>query len=211
MKTFKTTKIQAKLNNKLTQISGTLNGYLYSTSANGQAMQLPMLPLKTADSWEFETVYTYNGGGNYPTVIAPSTQSYGLVMVIINGAFYVSLSSDGTNTDICSETTGITVTTGTTYYIKFGFNGSQYYFKYNTDGSNNYTAAWVKNSTTKVYSNIPLWLMNWGYTNTTRWSSGQMNLFCTKFYINGSLYFSCVEYPTLMNAFVKNNKYYVMT
>jgi hypothetical protein len=181
-------KYNTTLNQTILQKGGTYTDGMYSTSANGQALQLPVLPLNTANSWEFDIVYTYNGGGAYPCVIAPSTQTYGIVLLVISGAFYTSLGSVSSDTNICSETIGVPVVNGTTYYIKYGFDGEKYYFKYNTDGSDTYTTAWTKTSTVKVYSGVPLWLMNWGYTNATRWSAGTIDMTKFKVYVNDKLY-----------------------
>lgn len=174
------------LNSAITQVGGTYTNGVF-TGASGAHLLLPVLPITTANSWEIQTVYTYNGGGTYPTVIAPSTSGYGIQWIVVNGAYYISLSRNGAESLIVSQTTGISAVAGTPYYFKLGFTGSKYYLSYNTDGSDNYTEAWSYSSTEKVYTEIAHYLMDWG-VGTNRWSAGSINMPKTKIYINDNLY-----------------------
>ena len=174
------------LNSAITQVGGTYTNGVF-TGASGAHLLLPVLPITTANNWEIQTVYTYNGGGTYPTVIAPSTSGYGIQWIVLNGAYYISLSRNGAESLIVSLTTGISAVAGVPYYFKLGFTGTKYYLSYNTDGSDNYTEAWSYSSTEKVYTEVAHYLMDWG-VGSNRWSAGSINMPKTKIYINGDLY-----------------------
>lgn len=170
-----------------TQYGGSLNDKIY-TGGSGYYLDLDyLLPLGTANSWEFQTVYTYDGGGANAcvlgtTTVAPTAPIFGH---IVDDEFMFLLSSDGVSWNLSADKTGITAVMGRTYYFKFGFTGSGYYVDYNTDGSDNYTRAWTLNSSQKIVCTTRSILMNNANGSSVYASYGQMDLSKTLFIING--------------------------
>lgn len=176
------------LNPSFTRVNGTYTDGVF-TGADGAKMMLPVLPLGSANSWEIQIPYTHRGGGQYPTIIAPNTQTYGVVLTTVSNKPTLSLSSSTTTTNIDSGTTlNLTMVAGNKYYFKYGFTGSQYYVDYNTDDSDNYTRLWSINNTTKVIANDPLVLLEWGWHNATRYNTGSIDMKKFKVFINGDVY-----------------------
>ena len=187
------------LNSHLTQSGGTLSSNLIYTGGNGAYLVFDeTFPLATADSWEFQTKYTYKGGGNQGAGIIAFSGGSGndhkapVLIADTSGRLVILLSSNGSTWGLADVTTSnFTFGNNTTYYLKFGFDGSKYYFEYNTDGSENYTEVWSKTSTDKVYCSVPLVMMNSSYSPSSQYSSGDMDLLKTKFIINGVEYLRC--------------------
>lgn len=183
-------KYGTQLNDQIIQTGGTYNPPLY-TSAPNSYLSLPNLDFNNANSFEFQTSFTFGGNNVCPSIISPSTPDYGFQLQVYNNNLEICLSYGGTAETLIIGGTVVlqNLVSGTTYYIKSGYNGSQYYFSYNTNGSDTYTTTWTLNSNRKVYSAVPYILGNWGYNLTSvYYCDFPINMANTKIYINGDLY-----------------------
>jgi hypothetical protein len=190
-------------NVNVTQTGGTLNGSVF-TGASGANLTLPeVAPIKTADTWEFKTKYTYNAGGTNPTIIGYSNgvnfKAPSLITVSNNLKVYLSSALGvGGSWDLQNSiATSLNMVAGTTYYIKFGYDGTKYYVDYNTDGSDIYTNAYSFESSIKAYCSVPFMLMNLSLNQATYYSAGQMDLANTSITINGKTWWTGIT--TLYN------------
>lgn len=167
------------------------------TGANGKYITLPnVAPISTANSWEFKTKYTYNGGGTYPCIIGSSdTNHFNNIHVIIfnQTTLRLYLSSNGTSWDIVEALDStLVMERGKTYYLKIGFTGTQYYIDYSFDGVV-YNNCLTHNSTTKVKSANCLMLMNEGADTSVYYNYGSMDLTQTDLTIDNNIYWKALE------------------
>ena len=164
-----------------------------ATGGAGKLLSLPfVLPLATANSWEFRTKYTPNGGGTegeHP--FGKSGANFGTPVLKINTNRTVALvvSSDGVSWNLVITSTA-TVTNGVPHYFKFGFNSTTgYYIKVGTAGWDGaFTDFCLNPSTTKCVCNSVHLLLNDSYNTTTCASYGSMDLKETSVSINGATY-----------------------
>ena len=185
------------LKNNVTSVGGSFTDNYIFNGASGAYMKLSeTAPLNTADSWEFTTKYTHNGGGTYPCILGTSdtTHYHNLHIIVLSGTLTVYLSGDGSNWNIANSTAStLKMVAGTTYYLKIGFTGTKYYIDYNTDGSDTYTNCFELASTAKVYSSNPLMLMNEGNNTSTYYNNGSMDLSETSLTINGEVWWKGID------------------
>ena len=151
--------------------------------SNQGIIDLELHPLyQNYDTWEYRLEYTHSNtyGASYSILIGHRNDyiAKGLVLLInaSNDNFRVGLVSkagfDSITFDLGAIDLGLAAVNGTTYYIKFGFDGSKYYFEYNTTGwTDTFAEAWSLSTTTKVYNN-PYWYT----TNGTDFYGGRITL-----------------------------------
>ena len=193
---IKTQKIKYELQN-LTQNGGILSSDLvYTTGGTGHSLTAnEILPLSTANNWEFRTKYTYrSGGADFPTIFGyTGGVDYKHPCLIKEGTYIrFYLSSNGTSWNLNTSNSSLAPVDDTTYYLKVGFTGTEYYLDYNTTGWNDtFTRAFILNSTTKVYCSVPVMLMNLSLSDRY-WNAGLMDLKETKFTVDDVVY----EYST---------------
>lgn len=115
------------------------------------------LSLNPADKpWEVKLKFTTSNDVNsaqgiFQTITAYSVNGqYGICFMIFEGKLDLGVSIDGTSWLFDTRGTH-TLSTNTTYWVKFGWTGTEYYVDYSTDGTN-YTRDITENSTTPVYS-----------------------------------------------------------
>lgn len=77
---------------------------------------------------------------------------YGIMFRVVSSHFYLSISTNG-NTWAISQSGTYTVLANTTYYIKFGWNGTEYYVKYSLD-DNTYSTDVSISLSTSTYSSL---------------------------------------------------------
>lgn len=190
-------KVQGKVPDNFTRVGGTLtNDMIYTGAANAYILPDRVFPFNSASTWELQFKYKYAG----KTQENITGDDYKNPTLWINGSkkLEIWLSSNGTSWNIGNAVSGITLSSGVTYWVKFGFDGAKYYIDYNTDGSDNYTRTATFNSSTSVYTGTSLMRIANATANnrlTTRYLTGELYLGEMKLYINGSLYWQ----PTIYN------------
>lgn len=182
--------------------NGSLDGNYNYTGASNSYLLLPnVIQLSTANSWEFQTTYKYNGGGSRPTIIGYYNNVDCKTPAIFydgNAGIRLLASINGSSWDIL--TGGFTPVTNTTYNIKAGFTGSEYYLEYKTENETSWTRLSVQNST-KCYCSEKFILMNLGWNYSNYYSAGTMDLKTTKIIVNGSVVWEAVT-TTSSSGFV---------
>ena len=183
------------LNSDLTRNGGLLVLNNYSATPNSSISASTVLPLSTADSWEFRTVYKQAehktqciiGSVGYSDRQAPQ------IKIGSNNTMAFCVSSNGSSWDISGLTSAsYSFIIGTYYYIKAGFTGNSYYYQCNTSGWDfPFETISEVESTTKCYCTAPFTLMNTGYDSNNLYNTGVMDLSQTKWIINGSDYLVC--------------------
>lgn len=120
--------------------------------------------LGTANSWEIKIKYTYNGGGNFPTIFGSSSSSNNFIPTLYaqNNNLFINLSSTGTNWDIASSfNLGLAMTQDTTYYFKLSYtNTSGYSLFYSTTDFETGTTRLINSTVNNIYCNEPLQFLN---------------------------------------------------
>lgn len=178
--------------NNIKIYNGTLTSDAVFTGAQtGYMMMSDIMPISTADSWEFRTKYTYNGGDNDQKTIFGyvANQNFLTPLCFVNGAnkFYMSVSSTGSSYNIVAAAGDVAISPGQTYYLKIGFSGTEYYVLFNTEGwDSEFTKGFSFASTQKSYIGAPFAFMSRYNTSEGRWwySAGSMDLKETSFIIN---------------------------
>lgn len=121
------------------------------------------------NQWEVRCKFTTPNVSDQQTIFksaisAPENSGrYGCYFDIYQSKFRISASSDGTSWDIVHDQAGTyAVISNTTYYIKFGWNGSQYYLEYSMDGET-FTRDITVSSLSPVYNNLGITVfgLNW--------------------------------------------------
>ncbi len=179
----------------VTQTGGTMtDDFVYTCASNAYLLADRVFPFDIADTWELYFKYKW-AGKNGENITG---DDYKAPCIYISGnKISVWLSSNGSSWDIGSADSGsFTLTSGTTYYFRLGFNGTEYYIDYNLDGSDAYTRIVTKASTSKLYvGSDPIRFAN-AYVNnyglTQRYCTGQLYLQDTKLYVNDELYWQAV-------------------
>jgi len=183
------------LNSNLTQIGGFLFNSNYSTSSNEYIESNSVFPLSTADSWEFQTVYTYSDGNSSEGILGftgSGAADAPVLSILYGDSIFFGVSSDGNSWDISGDSVGYNFTPNTTYYIKAGFTGSAYYCSINASGwSSPFETLIEIISATKCYCSQSSVLMNSGEDTSQWYNTGVMDLSQTKWIINGSDYLVC--------------------
>lgn len=141
--------------NKLYSKSGATDnrGIVQITSSTGyinyQSVALYLTSART--SFEFKMkIKTTNDVSTQQTLI--HARQYGMMCYIENGKFVYLASSNNTNWDILTASTGVgtyTIQPNTEYWLKIGWTGSSYYLQYSTDGTN-YTTDISVSSSVKI-------------------------------------------------------------
>ena len=127
-----------------------------SNFGNYDYLTLPQSLNPANSPWEvkskFTTSYDVNSAqGVFQTITAYSDDGqYGICFMILEGKLDFSISTDGTSWLFDTRGTH-TLSTHTTYWVKFGWTGTEYYVDYSTDGTN-YIRDVTENSTTPVFS-----------------------------------------------------------
>lgn len=137
------------------------------TGGNGKYLKLAgIAPLSTADSWSFETEYTYKGGGSYPIVFGSSNSSYYYTPFIhvSSNTFRVWLSASASSFLVEGGNSGVIADLNTNYKFKLGYDGTDYYLdtKIFSDGRNpiltaNGTIGGDSYGCTASHENLPAW------------------------------------------------------
>ena len=183
------------LNSNLTQIGGFLFNSSYSTSSDEYIESNSALPLSTANSWEFQTVYTFSDENSSESILGFTgfgTADTPVLSVSYGDSIFFGVSSDGNSWDISGDSVSYNFVPNTMYYIKVGFTGSAYYCSINTSGwSSPFETLIEINDTTKCYCSQPFMLMNSGEDTSQWYNPGVMDLSQTKWIINGSDYLVC--------------------
>ena len=191
---------------KMTYTNATMSDdYVMTTTNNSssRAITSDVLPLNTADTWEWRTKFTYTSSGTYGTVIGHNNSDFkGAPYVqIVNGEAGIQTRGLGivipidhlhyvTPPDNYSKAIDV----NTPYYLKFGFSGTEYYLELNTEGWDApFTRYCTYQSTAKCYvvTNTKTEFMN-RYTGSQ--IVGSMDFKETRLYINGDVYW---EYVTV--------------
>ena len=163
-------------------------GYTYGLTLTDTA------PISTANSWEVRTVYTYDGGGTYPTVFGTSGSDFWKTpfMHVENGEMKVWVSSDGdiTGAFILGVGLGLYPSLGETYYLKFSYDNTGYKAFYSTTGFDNGTEVVISSNTTKAYCSVPFMFLNQLTGTSSEYNSnGSINWTATKIIIDGQTWF----------------------
>lgn len=134
--------------------------------------------------------HTTKGAGN--------ENRFGIRTYVDGAKFKMSISTDGSSWDL-SQTGTYTVLANTTYWIKFGWNGTQYYLKYSTDG-NTYTDDITISSSSAVYSSLVysyICIFS-GVSMNSPWT-GSLDLSESYIKVNGSDWWLSVQMVTKKN------------
>lgn len=163
------------------------------TTTNYLQLQTPFNP--QSSSWEVLCKITT--GSSVSTqqnifksgISAPDAAGrFGCYLAINQSKFQISVSSDGTSWDLVHDTAGTyTLSTNTTYYVKFGWNGTQYYLEYSLDGVT-FTRDITASSSTAVYGSLGVTLfgLNWWDNAYQAPFLGTIDLSGTKISLGGS-------------------------
>lgn len=148
-------------------------------------------PLSTADSWEFQTRILWNGGASYPCIIGYSGGSdYKTPCLTYEGGYIkMFLSTTGYSWDLNAAPSSFAPVSGKTYDIKAGFTGAEYYLDYKEADSTEWTRAWELESSSKVFCNVPFWMMNLSLNDYAYYNEGSMYMDLTRILVNGSVWF----------------------
>lgn len=108
------------------------------------------------DTWEIDIkckTNSYNRN-QFEPIFTSFTNTHGAGIWLAtenNGYLTLSLSSNGTNWDICDHVSTYLLDLGTVYYIKAGYDGTQYYLQAKKETDSNYTNIYTLTSSVKVY------------------------------------------------------------
>jgi len=165
------------------------------TGKNGAYLQTTQpIDFTTLDSWEFQTVYTYKGGGSEPMIFASGPNDYcGLIFLVRSGTLqlYGKTASANSWNYFSAESMNLSMTSDTTYCFKLGYSSTDgYYLDYATakDASTAvYTRIW-SNTTKKdkIYSTTVAQLLNWTFRSNYYYSIGSIDIAQTKFIADGT-------------------------
>lgn len=185
-----------ELESYITQVGGTFLGVKYTSDANCYLYNNAQFDIAGADTWEFGTILKYNGGGGSSRFIIGRMNStsnlYTPVLFVSTGNQLMwFVSSTNSSWDILeggSEPLLSNITTGKTYEIIVGFDGTKYYAKVGVDGATPSTVKEITSSS-KVYSTGYFMFMN-DYSEGIYqcYNSGEMNLNETYFKIDDTTY-----------------------
>jgi hypothetical protein len=168
-------------------------GYTYGLTLTNTA------PISTANSWEIRTVYTYDGGGRYPTVFGTSGSDFWKTpfMHLEDGVMkvWVSSNGDGTGAFILGVSLGLYPSLGETYFLKLIYdNVNGYKAFYSTTGFDNGTEVEISSNTTKAYCSVPFMFLNQLTGSQGEYNSnGSVNWTATKIIIDGQTWFDGAE------------------
>ena len=152
------------------------------------------VPFSTAESWEFETKLVYKNFGGASARVILSTGQVGdfkapVLQCTTAGVVTVYLSSNGTSWNLAkAANTGLTMTEGTEYRLKFGFDGASYYLKYKTPADDDFAAKWSLAKTDKIVNAPSICLLNSLFSAASPnayWNGSQMSLPDTALTIDG--------------------------
>ena len=183
------------LKSYITQVGGSLQGVTYTGASNSYLYNNEQFDIASADTWEFGTKLKYNGGGSKSCFIigrAQSTSNLYTPRLNISSnnelMWFVSTTNsdwdilDGGNDPLLSN-----ITTGKTYEIIVGFDGTKYYAKVGIDGATPSTVKEIAN-TNKVYSAGYFMFMNDYIEGLTQcYNSGEMYLNETYFKLDNTM------------------------
>lgn len=153
---------------------------------NGKSLEMSdILPITNANSWEFQTRYTYKSSASQCTLLGyvdPASNDYKTPWIFIqSNRMYLRIN----NMSVWQSTFILEI--DKTYDIKVGFTGTAYYIDAKLDTDENYTNYLTQSSTTKQNNTAPIMLMDFGYrTNTNQYyNNGIIDMTRTKFIIDG--------------------------
>ena len=166
-------------------------GSAFTGANNAYISTEEIFDFENFNSWEIQVCYNYNGGGSYPAIVA--TESNGRDFDGINFCYEGGVlklwlgNTEYSNWNVASFDTQLSLTEGTTYYIKFGFTGTEYYFQYNTDGSETYSDKVTYSSTNKIKTHNKLIFLNNGYNLSNYYNNGSIDLSKTRIIVEGEV------------------------
>lgn len=153
---------------------------------SGKSLEMSdILPITNANSWEFQTRYTYKSSASQCTLLGyvdPASNDYKTPWISIqSNRMYLRIN----NMSVWQSTFILEI--DKTYDIKVGFTGTAYYIDAKLDTDENYTNYLTQSSTTKQNNTAPIMLMDLGYrTNTNQYyNNGIIDMTRTKFIIDG--------------------------
>ena len=162
-----------------------LGNGLYQGGSGKSLEMSDILPITNANSWEFQTRYTYKSSASQCTLLGyvdPASNDYKTPWILIqSNRMYLRIN----NMSVWQSTFILEI--DKTYDIKVGFTGTAYYIDAKLDTDENYTNYLTQSSTTKQNNTAPIMLMDLGYrTNTNQYyNNGIIDMTRTKFIIDG--------------------------
>lgn len=189
---------------KMTYTNATMSDdYVMTTTNNSSsgAITSDVLPLNTANTWEWRTKFTYTSSGTYGTVIGHNNSNFkgAPYIQIVNGeagiqarGIGIVIPVDNLHYVTPADNYSKAIDVNTPYYLKFGFSGTEYYLELNTEGWDApFTRYCTYQSTAKCYvvTNTKTEFMN-RYTGSQ--VVGSMDFKETRLYINGDVYWEYV-------------------
>lgn len=152
---------------------------------NGKSLKMSdILPITNANSWEFQTRYTYKASASQCTLLGyidPESNDYKTPWIFIqNNIMYLRINNMG----VWQSTFILEI--DKTYDIKVGFTGTAYYIDAKLDTDENYTNYLTQSSTTKQNNTAPIMLMDLGYRTHVNqyYNNGIIDMTRTKFIID---------------------------
>lgn len=165
------------------------------TASSGHYIQTNnSFDLSSADSWELETVYQYNGGGYEPVIWASGPSDFcGAILLTSTSTnkvrFYASSTGPYSWNLFSDAYLNVTMQLGGIYHFKLGFNTTDgyYFYAYKEGEANDYPSSpnWSDSTTTKIKSNSPMQFLNWGLNYNQYFSNGYINFNNTKMIVDG--------------------------
>lgn len=127
---------------------------IVSGFSSSSYLTLPQSLNPANSPWEVKLKFTTSNsitGGLFQTITSYSVNGrYGICLLTAEGGLDFAISSNGSSW-LFDRATSFTLSTNTTYWVKFGWTGTEYYLEHSTDGIN-YTRDITENSTTPAYS-----------------------------------------------------------
>lgn len=165
--------------------TGVVNGF-----SSSSYLTLPQSLNPGNNPWEVKSKFTTSNDVNsaqgvFQTITAYSDAGqYGICLMIYQGNLDLGISTDGASWLFDTRGTH-TLSSNTTYWVKFGWTGTEYYVDYSTDGTN-YTRDITENSSIPAYSSS-----NYTLLGIYSWSSkdgfrGTLDLSECYITVNGS-------------------------
>lgn len=181
---------------------------------NARPYTVDVMPLDTADNWEWRTKFSrIDGGANYSAIIGHTNTNYcsaPYIQVVKQESGMTPYSADivipiTSSTYIGSENYNHTFSANTPYYVKMGFTGTEYYLDVNTSGWDTPFERWSSyQSTSKCYirSGTKTQFMS-RYNNRLY---GTIDFKETRLFINGQVYWEYITDKIVNNYYIPTRK-----
>lgn len=176
---------------------GNLTNGVYTGGSDKYLILNNYIYTQNYDKWEIELKYTHDTNpNNWNAIIGQVTTDYsGLTLnVRSNGDLQINLKNSGNSWIIADSSTGLTLSQGTTYYMKLGYDSSlvsnQYYFKYKLTENDNYIDQWGYTSSYKNYQTDVFCFVGSKYYSSSRYNTGSIDLDYLKITCDNNIIFN---------------------